>query len=159
MCARAGHRLFKNVRSPIPMQGLVIDESAVSRARVQPSCFWLRLPAICMTFDPSPTRAPHSPLPAKLSTLSLSLSLFLSSPPPASFSLSGFLIPLLRESVSRSRHRFFFLLPRVARRTRPCSTALFISVIRVIYPTRNPTSGLLSRVPRLVALSPFIIRD
>ena len=104
------------------MQGLVIDESAVSRARVQPSCFWLRLPAICMTFDPSPTRAPHSPLPAKLSTLSLSLSLSLSF-----FSTSSFFLLVRLSHLSSPRERFAFpppfLLPLAS--SRPSNPPVF----------------------------------
>lgn len=52
-------RLFKIARSPIPTQRPVIDDPSVHRAARarEPSWFWLRLPAICMTFDPSPTRA------------------------------------------------------------------------------------------------------
>lgn len=73
-------RLFKNVRSPIPMQGPVIDEPTISRARTTESCFWLRLPAICMTFDPSPTRVPDLSTPLSLHPSLLPLPL--SFPPP-----------------------------------------------------------------------------
>lgn len=129
-------RLFKNVRSPIPMQGLVIDEPTISRARTTESCFWLRLPAICMTFDPSPTRVPDLSAP-----LSLSLFLFLHHP---------------------SSLRLSFPPPFLTRLESPVQPPDFDGSIYFCnspYLSNSlPDHTRSIRVPRLVPLSPFIIR-
>lgn len=129
-------RLFKNVRSPIPMQGLVIDEPTISRARTTESCFWLRLPAICMTFDPSPTRVLDLSAP-----LSLSLFLFLHHP---------------------SSLRLSFPPPFLTRLESPVQPPDFDGSIYFCnspYLSNSlPDHTRSIRVPRLVPLSPFIIR-
>lgn len=50
VCLRSLDRRYRRVQRP------VIDDSSVQDS-TRASWFWLRLPAICMTFDPSPTRA------------------------------------------------------------------------------------------------------
>jgi hypothetical protein len=97
--------LFKIARSPIPAQRPIIDDPSVSgRLAREPSWFRLRLPAICMTFDPSPTRA--------ILVRSIRAS------------------PLAdRDYSPRMTRPAAGTLSRLAR-----ATALFIPIIRLIYP-------------------------
>lgn len=134
-------RLFKNVRSSIPMQGLVIDEPTISRARTTESCFWLRLPAICMTFDPSPTRVPDLSAPLSLSLSLLHLFLLLHHPSSPCLSFPPPFLTRLESPVQPPDFdgSIYF-----------CNSPYLSNSL--------PDHTRSIRVPRLVPLSPLIIR-
>lgn len=112
VCLRSLDRRYRRRRP-------VIDDSSVSeRLAREPSWFWLRLPAICMTFDPSPTRAMLRRYPAldpRISSRSRSLSPIAITPVS-----DNLVLPLARfqDSLARDGSIYFYNSPYLFSATR-----------------------------------------